>query len=159
MNEKVFQSELAETFRKEGAWAKKWPDQPVSFMRDNGAGKLRFAVPKPYDIQLCLPDGRFGCIECKMVKGPSFLVDDHVQEQLKTLLDIVKRNGYAALAVNFRFARKTSGRTNRAFIVDQPCWLDGMMLQPHRHSMTEFLITGRELQRIAGGWSGAVSVA
>ena len=147
MHEVTFHKELAEMFRAQGAWIAKWPDSPVSAMRVGQTGRLRFALPKPFDLVGFLSDGRGLAVECKLVQGPTFRVNDRAAVQLATLRDIQKRNGYAALALNFRFARKRTGRVNRAFLVTEleaSLWAEG--------TTWALGVPWPELIRISGGW-------
>lgn len=108
--------ELLDYYRRQGRWARKWPDSPVSRMEEAGGGKLRFSLPKPFDLVLCDTNGRFGAVECKLARSPIFHFDERARRQIRTLLDLPLA-AYIALAVNFRFTRARSGRVNRAFLL------------------------------------------
>lgn len=155
MTEKVFHAELAACYRAHGWWAAKWPDAPVSRSMAAGAdGKLRFTVPKPFDLVLCAPDGHFGAIECKLVRARTFRVDPRTTRQVETLRELAGREAYAALALNFRFTQKRPpARVNRAFLLtgrglDAAQWAPGMRLR-----LDELQELALELERIPGGWT------
>lgn len=146
MTEKVFHAELAQAFRAAGWWTAKWPDAAVSRMEAAKDGKLRFALPRPFDLVLCSPGGRFGAIECKLVRGPKLAGDARLARQVGTLAAIAGRGGFAALALNFRFVRRRPPRrVNRAFLLGAPDCSGDL-------SLDRIALVGRELERIKGGW-------
>ena len=164
MNEKIFQRELLDGFRRLGAWAAKWPDQAVSHMKVGGDGKLRFALPKPCDLIGATPEGgRFMGIECKLARTPIFHVDARLVRQLETLRDLQARGAFAALALNFRFVRKRPPlRVNRALLLmglSGEAWQEGRAfvlalppligLDPKPPAPMPLYV---ELSRISGGW-------
>ena len=100
------------------------------------------------DLVLCDPAGRFGAVECKLVRGPTFRVTDRAAGQLVTLRDIQTRGGYAALALNFRFSRKRTGRVNRAFLItelSESVWGGAGTVWAIQEPWPELI-------RISGGW-------
>lgn len=151
MTEKVFQAELATTFRAAGYWAMKWPDQAVSRMQVGKNGKLRFALPKPFDLILCSPEGRFVAIECKLVRGPKLAVDERLDRQVETLAQISERGGFTWLALNFRFVRhRQPQRVNRAVLF--PIRAAGLFDGPTLLLDNVAKVGGMELIRTTGGW-------
>lgn len=157
MRETIFQHELAETLRSCGWWIAKWPDQAVSRMEAAHDGKMRFALPKPFDLVGCSITGRFVAVECKLVRGPRWRIDERAHRQIQTLKEITERGGMGVLALNFRFARRRPRvRVNRAFlygfkdtaeIIGAGYWQVGSTI-----GLPEVGDVGIELQRITGGW-------
>lgn len=153
MKETLFHAELLAAFRAAGWWGMKWPDQVVSRMQVARDGKMRFALPKPFDLVLCSPEGRFGAIEAKLCRGPILTVDQRLVDQVGTLLGLFKCGAYAVLAVNFRFSRKRIGRVNRAFLVgglNEPGW--GIGEKWHLPLGDGGTTSWLELKRTTGGW-------
>lgn len=156
MKETLFHAELLAAFRAEGWFAMKWPDQVVSRMQVARDGKMRFALPKPFDLVLCSPSGRFTAIEAKLCRSPILTVDKRLAEQLTTLRALGKLGAAAMLAVNFRFTQKRTGKVNRAFLVTElnvPGWqaIGEKWHLPIIPSPSE-LWGWRELTRQPGGW-------
>ena len=154
MTEKVFHAELAAAFRASGFWMAKWPDQAISAMQVAESGKLRFALPKPFDLVGAAPDGRFVAAECKLVRGFTFRLDARTLKQLETLRELQARGGVAVLALNFRFQSKRAGRVNRAFLLHRFSGVGWEVLGDRWVIPSAEVVTGgwTELARRTGGW-------
>ena len=157
-NEELFQTEISAAFRTSGYWVAKWPDLPVSIQRTGSHGsdgKIRFTLPRPYDLQLCSPVGIFGAIECKLNQTEHWKLDDRAMRQLDTLRGIASRPpALAAFAVNIRYRGPRKGICNRAFLLRVEA-ADAMV--DWRTSLVidlEWMIAyGAEIPRITGGWN------
>lgn len=163
MNEKVLHAELSASFRQLGCWMYKIPDATVSRMQMAQDGKMRFALPKPFDLVGADPSGRFLAVEAKLARSPIFHVDARLVRQLETLRALQLRGAFAALALNFRFVRKRPPlRVNRALLflgLSGEAWTEGRTFV--LDLAAPFRVTPRpaapmpiylELLRIAGGW-------
>lgn len=162
MTEAQFHVELSAAFRICGYWVAKWPDLPVSFQRKGvhgQDGKIRFTLPRPYDLQLCSPAGIFGAIECKLIHTEHWKLDDRAMRQLDTLRGIASRPpALAAFAVNIRYRGPRKGQCNRAFLLRiEPRELAQDAMADWRTSLVidlEWMIAyGAEIPRITGGWN------
>lgn len=156
MKEITFTTELSATFRHAGWWVYRIPDAPVSGMQMAGGGRLRFALPRPFDLVLCSPAGRFAAIECKLLRTRAFTVDARMVRQVRTLLDVAERGAAVWLALNFRFVRqRPPERVNRAYLIPAevlkaPGWAEGeRWAWDFKASMREGIL---ELLRVTGGW-------
>lgn len=154
MRETAFQRELAETFRRAGWWVRKWPDMPAGQMDSAPGGKLRFNLPRPFDLVMRSPYGGFGAIECKMARGPSLKVDERFHRQIKELATLAVGASQIYLAVNFRYTRKRTGKTNRAFLlrIGPRNVLPLPGLGDQITTTVCCLVDWVELKRITGGW-------
>src|SRR3990167_7564555 len=92
MRESDFRNELSSALRLCGWWAAPWPDFPVKELskRHGMDGKIRFGLPKPFDLVLCSPVGIFGAIECKLNHTEHWKLDDRAMRQLDTLRGIAR---------------------------------------------------------------------
>jgi hypothetical protein len=151
-------SEILAALRGIGAWATKIPDTPVyrpGAMGVSEDGGMRFSLPKPFDLVGCLPGGRFLAIECKLVKAQTLRADARLVKQFETLRSVARRDGFAALVVNFRVDSTRAGKINRCFLCPAKYPEATFPIEGSSYSLAAIAEAPwtRELTRRAGGWT------
>lgn len=116
MNEKLFNTEVVNSLKHEGAWAYKIPDMPSSLMAGG-----RFNPDKPCDVVGCA-EGRFIGIESKQFKEiKGFSLRYLRYNQVDSLNQMHEAGGRAYVFLNIRVA---SPRENRLIIFSWGKWRD-----------------------------------
>ena len=100
--EKDLCTEIIRSLQKEGLWALKIPDTPVSYQQQDG-NRTRFNLPRQVDIVVCA-GGVFVAIEVKLKRNGGAVRKSDIRDvQRAALTAIGAAGGYPYLAVGWRF--------------------------------------------------------